>query len=123
LNCVFRLRDDDEMTGHHEAAHEIAQFLFGKHTGSITIFKKGGGISGGSRTFEEAKAAHSVTPGDEEQEAVYARVMVQYGKGDPRVRIPGQVGHLFQSMLATCSGVKLATHSDVMLAIFPVIPE
>ena len=47
------------------------------------------------------------------------------------LRIPGQVGHRFQSKLATRSGVKLATysgmmlaaHSDAMLATFPDAPE
>jgi len=39
------------------------------------------------------------------------------------VRIPGQVGHRFQSMLATDSGMKLATCSDAMLATFGHGPE
>jgi hypothetical protein len=39
------------------------------------------------------------------------------------LRIPGQVGHLFQSKLATHSDVKLATCSDAMLATFSDIPE
>jgi hypothetical protein len=39
------------------------------------------------------------------------------------LRIPGQVGHLFQSKLATHSDVKLAACSDAMLATFSDIPE
>ena len=39
------------------------------------------------------------------------------------LRIPGQVGHLFQSKLATHSDVKLAICSDTMLATFPGSPE
>jgi len=39
------------------------------------------------------------------------------------VRIPRQVGHPFQSKLATYSEVKLATCSDAMLATFSDIPE
>jgi hypothetical protein len=39
------------------------------------------------------------------------------------MRIPGQVGHPFQSKLATHSDVKLATCSDAMLATFSDIPE
>jgi len=39
------------------------------------------------------------------------------------VHIPGQVGHLFQSKLATHSDVKLAACSGAMLATFSDIPE
>jgi hypothetical protein len=39
------------------------------------------------------------------------------------MRIPGQLGHRFRLMLATDSGLKLATHSGGKLAIFPVSPE
>jgi hypothetical protein len=39
------------------------------------------------------------------------------------MRIPGQVGHGFQSMLATDSGMKLATCSGAMLATSGLTPE
>jgi len=39
------------------------------------------------------------------------------------LRIPGQVGHLFQSKLATHSDVKLATCSDAMLTTFSGMSE
>ena len=39
------------------------------------------------------------------------------------LHIPGQVGHLFQSKLATHSDVKLAACSGAMLATFSDIPE
>ena len=58
-----------------------------------------------------------------------SHLAVIWSSGDPEVankvclRIPGQVGHLFQSKLATHSDVKLAICSDTMLATFPGSPE
>jgi len=54
------------------------------------------------------------------------KVLTQDKGGNTReswLHIPGQVGHLFQSKLATHSDVKLAACSGAMLATFSDIPE